>query len=55
MTSLEKRLINNWATVIMGGVKTIDDVPNRIIMVDGKQSSLKEQVEIEIAMRELGV
>jgi hypothetical protein len=55
MTALEKRLVNNWATVIMGGVKTLDDVPYRVIMIDGKESTLKEQVEIEIAKRELGI
>lgn len=54
MTLLEKRLVSNYATVIMGKVMTIDDVPYRkIVMNDGTESTLKEQVEIEIAKREL--
>ena len=55
MTKIEQRLVSNWAIVIMGQVATIDDVPHRIIVVDGKESTLKEQVEIEIAKRELGI
>lgn len=55
MTKIEQRFVNNWATAIMGQVATIDDVPHRVIVVDGKGSTLKEQVEIEIAKRELGI
>lgn len=56
MTKLEQRLVKNWATVIMGQVATIDDVPHRdITMNDGTKTTLKEQVEIEIAKRELGI
>ena len=56
MTKLEQRLVNNWATVIMGQVATLEDVPHRvIIMNDGTESTLKAQVEIEIARRELGL
>lgn len=55
MTKNEQRLVSNWATVIMGQVATIDDVPHRVKVVDGKELILKEQVEIEIARRELGI
>lgn len=56
MTKLEQRLVNNWATVIMGQVATLEDVPHRVIVMnDGTESTLKEQVEIEIARRELGI
>ena len=56
MTKLEQRLVNNWATVIMGQVATLEDVPHRVIVMnDGTETTLKAQVEIEIARRELGI
>ena len=56
MTLLEKRLVSNYATVIMGKVMTIGDVPYRkIVMNDGTESNLREQVEIEIAKREIAL
>lgn len=56
MTPLEKRFVMNWATVIMGKVAKIEDVPHKIIkMNDGSESTMREQVEIEIAKRELGI
>lgn len=56
MTPLEKRFVMNWATVIMGKVATIDDVPDKVILMkDGTESTMKEQVKIEIAKRELGI
>ena len=56
MTKLEQRLVNNWAVVIMGQVAVIKDVPHRaIVMNDGTDTTLREQVEIEIAKRELGL
>ena len=56
MTKLEQRLVNNWATVIIGQVAKLDDVHHRVILMnDGTESTLKAQVEIEIARRELGI
>lgn len=56
MTALEKRLVMNYATVIMGKVKTKEDVPYRkIILGDGSETTLLEQVEIEIARREIEI
>lgn len=56
MTKLEQRLVNNWATVIMGQVATLEDVLHRVIVMnDGTETTLKAQVEIEIARRELGL
>lgn len=56
MTKLEQRLVSNWATVIMGQVATLEDVPHRVIVMnDGTETTLREQVEIEIAKRELGI
>lgn len=56
MTKLEQRLVNNWATVIMGQVATLEDVPHRVIVMNGgAETTLREQVEIEIARRELGI
>lgn len=56
MTKLEQRLVNNWTTVIMGRVAKIEDVTHRVIVMnDGTETTLKAQVEIEIAKRELGL
>ncbi len=56
MTKLEQRLVTNWAIVIMGQVATLEDVPHRVIVMnDGTETTLKAQVEIEIARRELGI
>ena len=53
MTKLEQRLVNNWATVIMGQVATLEDVPHRVIVMnDGTETTLKAQVEKQLAAGE---
>lgn len=46
LTIVEKRLTKAYATSIMGGIRTLDDV---------KPENLKPYVELEIAEREIKI
>lgn len=46
LTLVQKRLVKAYATSIMGGVRTLDDV---------KPVELKPYVELEIAEREIAI
>lgn len=46
LTIIEKRLVKAYATSIMGGVRTVDDV---------NPKKLQPYVELEIAEREIAV
>jgi hypothetical protein len=45
LTIIQKRLVKAYATTIMGGVRTIDEVPEE----------LRKYVELEIAEREIAI
>jgi hypothetical protein len=54
MTAIQKRLVSAWATLVMAGRKTIEDVPETAwTLSDGTQTTLRAEVEIEIANREI--
>lgn len=56
MTILEKRLVNNYTTLVMGRVMNIEDVPEReVTLDDGTKSTIRAQVEIEKAKREIEI
>lgn len=45
MTVLQLRLVKNYATLVMGGKKTIEECPE----------NLREAIKIEIAEREIAI
>lgn len=54
MTVLEKRLITNYTTLVMGRIMTIEEVPEReVTLEDGIKSTIRQQIEIEKAQREI--
>lgn len=54
MTALQKRLVNAYATLVMAKRKTIEDVPEtEWELSDGTKTTLRAEVEIEIANREV--
>lgn len=56
MTILERRLVNNYTTLIMGRVMILEEIPEReVILEDGSKSTIREQVEIERARREIAI
>jgi len=56
MTILERRLVNNYTILVMGKVMTLDEVPERVVTLeDGSKSTIRAQVEIEIAKREIAI
>ena len=56
MTTIQKRLVNAYATLVMGGRKTIEEVPNTTWnLADGTTTTLRIEVEMEVAMREIAI
>lgn len=56
MTILERRLVNNYTILVMGKVMTLDEVPERVVTLeDASKSTIRAQVEIEIAKREIAI
>jgi len=56
MTAIQKRLVNAYATLVMGKRLTIEQVPaTEWNLSDGTTSTLRVEVEMEVAMREIAV
>lgn len=56
MTMIQKRLVNAYATLVMGKRMTIDQVPaTEWNLVDGTATTFRVEVEMEVAMREIAV
>ncbi len=56
MTTIQKRLVNAYATLVMGKRKTIEEVPNtEWNLSDGTTTTLRIEVEMEVAMREIAI
>lgn len=56
MTEIEKRLVNAYAVLVMAERRSLNDVPNtEIEKEDGSKTTLRKEVEIEIAEREIKI
>ena len=56
MTTIQKRLVNAYATLVMGKRKTIEEVPGTVWnLADGTTTTLRLEVEMEVAMREIAI
>ena len=56
MTALQKRLVNAYATLVLAKRKTIEEVPETVWnLSDGTTTTLRSEVEIEVANREITV
>lgn len=56
MTALQKRLVNAYATLVMAKRKTLEEVPETVWnLSDGTTTTLRAEVEVEVANREIAV
>ncbi|AFQ46255.1 CD1375 family protein [Desulfosporosinus meridiei] len=56
MTAVQKRLVNAYATLVMGKRMTIEDVPNtEWELLNGTNTTLRTEVEMEVATREIAI
>lgn len=56
MTAVQKRLVNAYATLVMGKRMTIEDVPNtEWELSNGTTTTLRTEVEMEVATREIAI
>jgi hypothetical protein len=56
MTPIQKRLVNAYATLVMGHRMDIEDVPTtEWNLSDGTTTTLRIEVEMEVTMREIVV
>lgn len=54
MTTIQLRLVNAYATLVMGGRKTIEEVPTtEWNLSDGTITTMRAEVEMEVALREI--
>lgn len=56
MNIIDKKLIENYTIVVMGNRMRLEDVPDReIVLDDGTISTLRQEVEIGKAMKEIEI
>lgn len=56
MTTIQKRLVNAYATLVMGKRMTIEEVPaTEWNLADGTTTTLRIEVEMEVALREIAI
>lgn len=56
MTVVQKRLVQAHATLVMAERETIEQVPvTEVTLEDGSKSTLRAEVEVEIAKRTIEV
>jgi len=56
MTIIQKRLVNAYATLMMGKRLTIEEVPaTEWTLLDGTITTLRIEVEMEVATREIAI
>jgi len=56
MTAIQIRLVNAYATLVMGKRLTIEQVPaTEWNLSDGTTTTLRIEVEMEVAMREIAI
>lgn len=52
MNDLEKKLIDAYATLVMGGKMDISEVPDKLILIEGGvESTMRAEVDAEVAKR----
>lgn len=52
MNDLEKKLIDAYATLVMGGKIDISEVPDKPILIEGgEESTMRAEVDAEVARR----
>lgn len=56
MSIVQQRLVNAYATLVMGNRRTIEEVPEtEWELTDGTTTTLRAEVEMEIAEREIAI
>ncbi|WP_128894632.1 hypothetical protein [Longirhabdus pacifica] len=56
MTVVEQRLVKNYAILVMGNVMQLAEVSDQAVtLADNSASTLRKQVEIEVAKREIEI
>lgn len=56
MTTIQKRLVNAYATLVMGKRMKLEEVPaTEWNLTDGTTTTLRIEVEMEVAMREIAI
>ncbi len=56
LTLVQKRLVNAYATLVMGKRMTMEEVPaTEWNLSDGTTTTLRIEVEMEVAMREIAI
>lgn len=56
MTTIQKRLVNAYATLVMGKRLTLEEVLNtEWNLSDGTTTTLRTEVEMEVALREIAI
>lgn len=56
MTLVEKRKVGAYATLVMANRMTLEDVPDTpVTLDDGTESTLRLEVEVEIATRTINI
>lgn len=56
MTTIQKRLTNAYATLVMGKRMMVEEVPaTEWNLADGTTTTLRTEVEMEVAMREIAI
>jgi hypothetical protein len=55
MTIVQEKLINAYTTLVLAGRKTIEQVPETLILVDGVENTMRSEVEIRVAEKTIEV
>lgn len=55
MTIVQEKLINAYTTLALAGRKTIEEVPETAVLINGVESTMRAEVEIKVAERTIEV
>lgn len=56
MTRIEKRLVKAYTVLVMAKRVTLDEVPETpVVLKDGTESTIRQEVEVEKAKREIEI
>jgi hypothetical protein len=56
MTKIQEKLINAYCVLVMAGRRTLEEVPETLVILDdGTESTIRQEVEILKAEREIAI